>query len=148
MLKRPQGPMGTEDFLQTLLEVTMSDIELVGIIELQTIMVMSRKCTLSVVKNENMNLFLIGKSSSSPCGQEVLWEARAVPQDRGLSLCFCIPTFASVATYKYDHFKLCFLFCRGLLCILCSSFWLITLPSKKSPVQKWVSQSAQCAPHV
>ena len=91
MLKRPQGPMGTEDFLQTLLEVTMSDIELVGIIELQTIMVMSRKCTLSVVKNENMNLFLIGKSSSSPCGQEVLWEARAVPQDRGLSFCFCVP---------------------------------------------------------
>jgi len=34
VLKRPQGPMGTEDFLQTLLEVTMSDIELVGIIEL------------------------------------------------------------------------------------------------------------------
>ena len=50
MLKRPQGPMGTEDFLQTLLEVTMSDIELVGIVELQTIVVMSRKCTLSVVK--------------------------------------------------------------------------------------------------
>ena len=31
VLKRPQGPMSTEDFLQTLLELTMSDIELVGI---------------------------------------------------------------------------------------------------------------------
>ena len=29
MLKRPQGPSGTEDFLEALLEVTTSDIELV-----------------------------------------------------------------------------------------------------------------------
>ena len=33
VLKRPQGPMSTEDFLQTLLELTMSDIELVGTTE-------------------------------------------------------------------------------------------------------------------
>ena len=29
VLKRPHGPQGTEDFLQALLEVTMSSIELV-----------------------------------------------------------------------------------------------------------------------
>lgn len=29
VLRRPQGPSGTEDFLQALLEITISDIELV-----------------------------------------------------------------------------------------------------------------------
>ena len=30
VMKRPQGPTGTEDFLEALLEVTTSDIELVS----------------------------------------------------------------------------------------------------------------------
>lgn len=30
VLRRPHGPEGTEDFLQALLEVTVSDIELVS----------------------------------------------------------------------------------------------------------------------
>ena len=29
VLRRPQGPKGTDDFLQALLEITVSDIELV-----------------------------------------------------------------------------------------------------------------------
>ena len=29
MLRRPQGPQGSEDFLQAILEVTMSNLELV-----------------------------------------------------------------------------------------------------------------------
>ena len=82
VLKRPHGPQGTDDFLQILLEFTLSNIELVCFCFYsgpELMHIFSRPSFYISLK-----LSISGKGPGTSCGKEVLQKTRTHFKDRGM----------------------------------------------------------------
>lgn len=103
-MKRPQGPEGTDDFLEALLEITNSDIELVRVICVKLMLLQCMYECLVCVHS--------GKSPGSTLCKEVLFQTRLFDEDWSESaspyvLQYCMECVSDVGVYVSLYWSAC-----------------------------------------